>query len=150
MCTHFETMRISLNFNFSRKRKCESVQSLSCVQLFVTPWTVAHQAPLSVGFSRQQYWSGLPTGGTPPMAKVVRKEARHYTKGRSSLRRPSVPKRLPSKPESVLCAHLHLWLYGGLSPITISLGEGVNLQLQLIKIPGGDKCFNLQTPLKVL
>ena len=29
-------------------------------QIFVTPWTVAHQAPLSVGFSRQEYWSGLP------------------------------------------------------------------------------------------
>ena len=33
---------------------------LSRVRLFVTPWTVAHQAPLSVGFSRQEYWSGLP------------------------------------------------------------------------------------------
>ena len=32
----------------------------SRVQLFVTPWTVAHQAPLSMGFSRQEYWSGLP------------------------------------------------------------------------------------------
>ena len=32
----------------------------SCVQLFATPWTVAHQAPLSMGFSQQQYWSGLP------------------------------------------------------------------------------------------
>ena len=31
-----------------------------CVHLFVTPWTVAHQAPLSMGFSRQEYWSGLP------------------------------------------------------------------------------------------
>ena len=30
------------------------------VQLFVTPWTVAHQAPLSTGFSGQEYWSGLP------------------------------------------------------------------------------------------
>ena len=28
--------------------------------MFVTPWTVAHQAPLSMGFSRQEYWSGLP------------------------------------------------------------------------------------------
>ena len=36
----------------------------SHVQLFVTPWTVAHQAPLSRGFSRQEYWSGLPC--TPP------------------------------------------------------------------------------------
>ena len=32
----------------------------SHVWLFVTPWTVAHQGPLSVGFSRQEYWSGLP------------------------------------------------------------------------------------------
>ena len=36
------------------------VKSLSCVQLFATPWTVAHQAPPSMEFSRQQYWSGLP------------------------------------------------------------------------------------------
>ena len=33
---------------------------LSHVQLFATPWTVACQAPLSMGFSRQEYWSGLP------------------------------------------------------------------------------------------
>ena len=33
---------------------------LSRVWLFATPWTVAHQAPLSVEFSRQEYWSGLP------------------------------------------------------------------------------------------
>ena len=32
----------------------------SCVRLFVTPWTVAHQAPLSMRFSRQECWSGLP------------------------------------------------------------------------------------------
>ena len=36
----------------------------SHVQLFVTLWTVAHQAPLSMGFSRQEYWSGLPC--SPP------------------------------------------------------------------------------------
>ena len=33
---------------------------LSWVQLFATSWTVAHQAPLSLGFSRQEYWNGLP------------------------------------------------------------------------------------------
>ena len=32
----------------------------SCIQLFATPWTIAHQAPLSTGFSRQDYWSELP------------------------------------------------------------------------------------------
>ena len=34
--------------------------SLTCVQLYATPWTVAHQAPQSMGFPRQEYWSGLP------------------------------------------------------------------------------------------
>ena len=36
------------------------MKSLSRVRLFATPWTVAHQAPLSMGFSRQGYWSGFP------------------------------------------------------------------------------------------
>ena len=36
------------------------VKSLSHVQLSVTPWTAAYQAPLSMGFSRQEYWSGVP------------------------------------------------------------------------------------------
>ena len=36
------------------------VKLLSCVRLFATPWTVAYQAPPSVEFSRQEYWSGLP------------------------------------------------------------------------------------------
>ena len=36
------------------------MKSLSRVQLFATPWTVAYQAPPSMAFSRQEYWSGLP------------------------------------------------------------------------------------------
>ena len=38
----------------------KKVKSLSRVRLSATPWTVAYQAPLSMGFSRQEYWSGLP------------------------------------------------------------------------------------------
>ena len=38
----------------------KKVKLLSCVQLFVTLWTIAYQAPLSMGLSRQEYWSGLP------------------------------------------------------------------------------------------
>ena len=41
------------------KMKSE-VKSLSCVWLLATPWTIAHQAPPSMEFSRQEYWSGLP------------------------------------------------------------------------------------------
>ena len=36
------------------------VKLLSCVRLFATPWTVAYQAPQSMEFSREEYWSGLP------------------------------------------------------------------------------------------
>ena len=47
------------------KGKCPNIYMLCCVllshvQLFVTPWTVANQAPLSMGFPRQEYWSGVP------------------------------------------------------------------------------------------
>ena len=38
----------------------KKVKLLSRVRLFATPWTVAYQASLSMGFSRQEYWSGLP------------------------------------------------------------------------------------------
>ena len=42
------------------KEKKRKGKLLSRVRLFVTPWTVAYQAALSMGFSRQEYWSGLP------------------------------------------------------------------------------------------
>ena len=53
-----QTHRVYLNKSFYCVKV--KVRSLSCAQLFVTPWTVTHQAPLSMGFSRQEYWSGLP------------------------------------------------------------------------------------------
>ena len=42
------------------KKKMKVLIARLCVQLFATPWTVAHQAPLSREFFRQEYWSGLP------------------------------------------------------------------------------------------
>ena len=40
--------------------QCMKVKSLSCIRPLVTPWIAAYQAPLSMGFSRQEYWSGVP------------------------------------------------------------------------------------------
>ena len=40
--------------------KVKSENEVSCARLFATPWTAAHQTPPSMGFSRQEYWSGLP------------------------------------------------------------------------------------------
>ena len=44
----------------SSQPEVREVKSLSCVQLFATPWAVAYQATPFTGFSRQEYWSGLP------------------------------------------------------------------------------------------
>ena len=58
-------------------------KSLSCVQLFATPWTVARQAPLVTGFSRPEYWSGwpfpfpgdLPDPGTEPGSPALQTDS---------------------------------------------------------------------------
>ena len=49
----------AISFSNAWKWKVK-VKLLSCVRLLVTPWTAAYQAPPSVGFSRQEYWSGVP------------------------------------------------------------------------------------------
>ena len=54
-----QTMELELSW-CSLNHACVRARSVSCVWLSVTPWTVAHQAPLSMGCSRQEYWSGLP------------------------------------------------------------------------------------------
>ena len=62
---------------------CHVLTRFTYVWLFVTPWTVAHQAPLSMGFSRQEYWSGLPfpspgdllEQGMEPMSPVLQVDA---------------------------------------------------------------------------
>ena len=50
---------VAISFSNAWKWKVK-LKSLSHVRLFVTPWTAAYQAPPSMGFSRQEYWSGVP------------------------------------------------------------------------------------------
>ena len=54
------TAERELNWKREMRQVKSKVKSLSHVPLFATPWTVAYQAPLSMGFSRQEYWIGLP------------------------------------------------------------------------------------------
>ena len=51
---------VAISFSNAWKWKVEKVKSLSRVWLLATPWTAAYQAPPSMGFSRQQYWSRVP------------------------------------------------------------------------------------------
>ena len=65
---------------------------LSRVQLFAIPWTVACQAPLSMGFSTQEYWSGVPfpSPGDPPDPGIE--------PGSPTLQADALPSELPWKP----------------------------------------------------
>ena len=67
-------------------------EPLGCVRLFATPWTAAHQAPLSMGFSRQEYWSGLPfpSPGDLPVPGIE--------PGSPTLQASSLPSEPPGKP----------------------------------------------------
>ena len=58
--------------NWLLTHKCGEMKSLSRVQLFATPWTVACQTSPFMGFSRQKYWSGLPypSPGDPPNPEI--------------------------------------------------------------------------------
>ena len=58
---------VAISFSNAGKRKVK-VKSLSHVQLSATPWTAAYEAPPSMGFSRQEDWSGVPL---PSLAKVL-------------------------------------------------------------------------------
>ena len=68
---------------FFTRTKQVKVKPLSHVRLFATPWTVTHQPLLSVGFSRQEYWSGLPFSspgdlsdpGTEPRSPALQADA---------------------------------------------------------------------------
>ena len=50
---------VAISFSYALKWKVKG-KSLSRAQLLATPWTAAYQAPPSMGFSRQEYWSGVP------------------------------------------------------------------------------------------
>ena len=71
------------------------VKSLSCVQLFATPWTITYQTPLSMGFSKQEYWSGFPflsPGDLPDPGIKPRSPA---------LQADALPSEPPGKPKNV-------------------------------------------------
>ena len=69
---------VAIFFSNSWKWKVK-VKSLSRVQLFSTPWTAAYQAPPSMGFSRQEYWSGAPLPSLSiPVSKILDDYRQHW------------------------------------------------------------------------
>ena len=73
--------------------ECLCAQSLSCSDSFMTSWTIAHQAPLSIGFSRQEYWSGLsfpPPGDFPDPGIEPTSPASSTLRGRFFIALPTI------------------------------------------------------------
>ena len=63
---------VAVSFSNAWKWKVKvKVKSLSLIQLLATPWTAAYQAPLPMGFSRQEYWSGVPLPSPVPTISVL-------------------------------------------------------------------------------
>ena len=72
----------------------EKVKLLSCIRLFVTPWTIDYQASLSMAFSRQDYWSGLPYPSPGDLPDPGIKP------GPTALQADTLPSEPPGKPPS--------------------------------------------------
>ena len=69
---------LAVSSTVSLRIQCVCMPShFSRVRLFVTPWTIAHQALLSMGFSRQEYWGGLPPPGNLPDPEIGTHEWGH-------------------------------------------------------------------------
>ena len=100
----------------------------SCIRLYATPWTVAHQAPLSMGFSRQEYWSGLPcpppgdlpNPGTGPSVLCLL----HWQAG-------SLPLAPPGKPSDLLGMSISLATQA--APSWVDLGNVFNVASRISK-----------------
>ena len=69
---------VAISFSNAWKLKVK-VKLLSRVRLLVTPWTAAHQAPASMGFPRQEYWSGVPL----PSPRILEWVAISFSRGSS-------------------------------------------------------------------
>ena len=70
-----DNLTVFYNYKTSHQLNTIVVSLLSHVQLFATPWTVAHQGPPSIGFLRQEYWSGLPS---PPQGVFLTQGSNPY------------------------------------------------------------------------
>ena len=121
---------------------------LSHVRLFETPWTVAHQAPLSIEFSRQEYWSGLPfpslwdlpNPGIEPRSPALQADSF-----------PSEPPGKPPqgwvvnpKPLSLSC--FQRTLSSCISPLLTSLTLNIYYTLSLLSPPSCKYCVFLSLP----
>ena len=129
------------------------MKSLSCARLLVTPWTAAYQAPLSMRFSRQEYWSGLPLPSliyvnTSMMGSIKDRNGRDLTEAKNIKRWQEYTEDLykkdlhdPDNHDGVI-THLESdtlecevkWVLGSITTNKASGGDGIPVELfQILK-----------------
>ena len=118
---------------------CWVLSHFSCVRLFLTPWTIAHQSPLSMGFSRQEYWSGLPCPSPDTRPDPGRE---HTTLASPALQAVSLPTEPPGKPWEMqiktIMRYLIIITYGWM--ITSAVENGEQLEHSYIVVGETVKC----------
>ena len=87
--------------------QCVKVKSLSRVRLLATPWTSAYQAPPSMGFSRQEYWSGVPLPS--PLYKARTLERLSQCSGAGDELHSSAQGALPQETAGPGLSHTYMW-----------------------------------------
>ena len=84
---------------------------LSHVLLFATPWTVAYQPPLSMGFFRQEYWSGLPFPSSGDLPDPGIEPESWIEPGSPTLQADALPSKPPGKPQGIYLEKTNLKIY---------------------------------------
>ena len=125
---------VAISFSNARKWKVK-VKSLSRVRLAATPWTAAYQAPLSMGFARQEYWSGVPLPCTMDKGK--------YSKWAIIILLYSRHLLIPMQAREIcMCAVLslfsHIWLFA--PPWTVALQDPLSMGFSRQKYWSGFPC----------
>ena len=120
-------------------------QSLSCVRLFATLWTIAPQAPPSMGFSRQEYWSGLPFLSPGDLPEILDLQDPGIESGSPALQADSLLSEPPGKPiwlsryqESCIAAIGLPWLLRGKESACNAGNVGLFLGLRRSSGEGND------------
>ena len=115
---------VAISFSSAWKWKVK-VKSLSHVWLFATPWTAAYQVPPSMGFSRQEYWSGLPLPSPIYMCvfnKYIGKYFWYLWQIEKNSRWTAYPRNITKKQENWVChEHIKYMCVHGCSVVSDSL-----------------------------
>ena len=119
---------VAISFSNAWKWKVK-VKSLSHVQLFATPWTAAYQAPPSMEFSRQEYWSGVPLPSPKIPSRFTQKKSKStsFSLGWWNLNIPFIPV------QSLRCVWLFATLWTTACQASLSITNSQNL-LKLMSI----------------